>query len=579
MKSMNIGIRGKLAMAFSLLLLLLAGVAASGLHSIARVEGISLRIVGADYRKTFLLERIKEAGTLNWSNSLRTILATDDKELALIDGQMEEISRNNKARREELATLLRSKPEQDAYAELEKARVAYADARQGAMEMLADGDRRSAGYARLQGPVAELFERYNTSIAKLLAIQQESMKAGTDEIQSAGQQARMLSIAVAAVALLLGVGLAWRIARSVAKPLRDAVGAAEAAASGDLTVSFRSDSRDEVGRLLHSLEKMRENLTRVIAQIRVASESVSSASSEIAAGNADLAQRTSAQAGSVEQTASSMEELTSTVKQNAENAKQANQLASSASGVAVRGGKVVGEVVATMNGINDSSKRIADIISVIDGIAFQTNILALNAAVEAARAGEQGRGFAVVAAEVRSLAQRSAAAAKEIKDLIQDSVHKTEAGAALVTRAGSTMDEVVSSVKRVTDIMAEITAATVEQSSGIELVNQAIARMDTATQQNAALVEEEAAATQSLDEQARRLAEAVAAFRLAGAAAADPAQAAIERAQVAAKAKPVVAKTHGAKSPPAPKAAPKPAPAPKLAAKAKAEADDEWAEF
>ena len=579
MKPMNIGIRCRLGVAFSLLLVLLAGVAASGLHSIARIEGISVGIVSADYRKTFLLERIKEAGTLNWSNSLRTMLATDESEMALIDGQMEEISRSNMARREELATLLRSKQEQDAYAELEKARIAYADARQGAMEMLADRDQRSAGYAMLQGAVAKLFERYNAAIGKLLTIQQDSMRAGTDDIRSAGRQARLLSITVATVALLLGITLAWRIARSVAKPLREAVGAVEAVARGDLTVSFRSGCRDEVGRLLNSLETMRENLTRVIGQIRVASESVSSASSEIAAGNADLAQRTSGQACSVEQTASSMKALTSTVKQNADNARQANQLATRASEIAARGGTVVGDVVRTMDGINDSSKKIADIIGVIDGIAFQTNILALNAAVEAARAGEQGRGFAVVASEVRNLAQRSAGAAKEIKELIADSVCKTEAGAALVARAGSTMDEVVSSVRRVTDIMAAITAATAEQSSRIELVNLAVAQMDTVTQQNAALVEEEAAATQSLDEQARRLAEAVAAFRLAGGVAIDPAQAEIERGQAAATVPPVAPKPTASTASPATKAKSRPVLAPKLAAKAKAGADDEWAEF
>jgi methyl-accepting chemotaxis protein len=255
-------------------------------------------------------------------------------------------------------------------------------------------------------------------------------------------------------------------------------------------------------------------MSDMVVQIKESTETISTASDEIAKGNADLSQRTEEQASSLEETASSMEELTSTVKQNAENARQANQLAVGASDVAVKGGNVVKQVVTTMNGISESSKKIADIISVIDGIAFQTNILALNAAVEAARAGEQGRGFAVVATEVRNLAQRSAAAAKEIKELITDSVGKVDAGSKLVDEAGKTMDEIVSSVKRVTDIMAEITAASQEQSSGIEQVNQAITQMDEVTQQNAALVEEAAAAAESMQEQAGSLLQAVSQFKV-----------------------------------------------------------------
>ena len=413
--------------------------------------------------------------------------------------------------------------------------------------------------------------------AKLLDLRKVKDTAAAAKADAlAAYRARALYAGIAGVlAAVLGFALALVISRSIVRPLRAAVAAADAVAAGDLTQRIAATGHDETAQLLNSLARMNAHLGTVIGQIRVACESVSGASAEIAAGNADLAQRTSAQAGNVDQTASSMEELTATVKQNADNAKQANQLAASASGVAVRGGQVVGEVVSTMNGINDSSKKIADIISVIDGIAFQTNILALNAAVEAARAGEQGRGFAVVASEVRSLAQRSAAAAKEIKELIEDSVRKTEAGARLVARAGTTMDEVVSSVKRVTDIMAEITAATVEQSAGIENVNQAIAQMDTATQQNAALVEEEAAATQSLDEQARQLAAAVAAFRLADSAANDPAQAAIERAQRAAVAPAAKKPTTAVPKTPATPASQRPP----AKAKAKAEPEDEWAEF
>ncbi|MEN8663572.1 MAG: methyl-accepting chemotaxis protein, partial [Polycyclovorans sp.] len=284
----------------------------------------------------------------------------------------------------------------------------------------------------------------------------------------------------------------------------------------DLTQSVQGDFKGTFGKLKDDANATVAQLTGIITQIKLATDTINTASREIAAGNLDLSRRTEQQAASLEETASSMEELTSTVKQNAENAKQANQLAIGATDVAGKGGAVVSKVVTTMADINDSSKKIADIIGVIDGIAFQTNILALNAAVEAARAGEQGRGFAVVASEVRSLAQRSAAAAKEIKTLISDSVSKIHGGSELVEQAGKTMDEIVQSVKRVTDIMGEITAASLEQSQGIEQVNQTITSMDEVTQQNAALVEEASAAARSLEDQVAGLSEQVGSFRLAG---------------------------------------------------------------
>jgi methyl-accepting chemotaxis protein len=294
--------------------------------------------------------------------------------------------------------------------------------------------------------------------------------------------------------------------------LNEVVRVLGALAKGDLTEKITNDYQGTFGQLKNDSNATVEQLSQIIGQIREASESIGTASSEIAAGNADLSQRTEEQASSLEETASSMEELTATVRQNAENAKQANQLAAGASAVAIKGGSVVGAVVGTMSSINESSKKIVDIISVIDGIAFQTNILALNAAVEAARAGEQGRGFAVVASEVRNLAQRSAAAAKEIKTLIGDSVDKVEEGTKLVDAAGKTMEEIVQAVKRVTDIMAEISAASQEQSAGIEQVNQAITQMDQVTQQNAALVEEAAAAAESMKDQAGSLKQAVSVF-------------------------------------------------------------------
>jgi len=338
---------------------------------------------------------------------------------------------------------------------------------------------------------------------------------------------RMLSFsggALVLAALLLGVGLL--IGRGMLKQLGGepayAASIAHQIAGGDLSTAIDL-KHDDQSSLLHGIRTMRDELAKIVSQVRGGTDSIATASREIASGNLDLSSRTEEQASSLEETAASMEELTSTVKQNADNARQANQLAATASEVALKGGAVVAKVVDTMASINDSSKKIVDIISVIDSIAFQTNILALNAAVEAARAGEQGRGFAVVASEVRNLAQRSAAAAKEIKALIGDSVDKVTAGNQLVSAAGSTMDDVVASVRRVTDIMSEITAASNEQSAGIGQVNQAIAQMDAVTQQNAALVEEAAAAAESLQDQAARLSQVVGVFRLGNEDAARPA--------------------------------------------------------
>ena len=319
--------------------------------------------------------------------------------------------------------------------------------------------------------------------------------------------------ATTALALLI-FACAWFVARKIKEALDQAIAASRRIASGDLTAQIEVRSSDETGELLTSLREMNSGLARIVGEVRNGAESIATATEEIAAGNSDLSQRTEEQASALEETASSMEELTSTVKQNADNAQAANQLAINASGVAVKGGEVINRVVRTMESITDSSKKISDIIGVIDGIAFQTNILALNAAVEAARAGEQGRGFAVVAAEVRSLAQRSAAAAKEIKALIEDSVAKVQDGSRLVEEAGRTTQDIVTSIKRVTDIMAEISAASLEQSSGIEQVNTAITQMDDVTQQNAALVEEAAAAAESLEEQAQQLVTVVARFTL-----------------------------------------------------------------
>jgi methyl-accepting chemotaxis protein len=355
---------------------------------------------------------------------------------------------------------------------------------------------------------------YESRVLELLALERKAIDDMSHAIDEANERGFNLRIVLTALTLLIGAACAFLIARSVTQPLGRAVKVAETVASGDLGSVIEAGSRDETGQLMQALKHMNESLAKVVGEVRQGTDTIATASGQIAAGNRDLSARTEEQASSLEQTAASMEELTSTVKQNADNARQANQLALSASEVAVKGGGVVGQVVDTMASINASSKKIVDIIGVIDGIAFQTNILALNAAVEAARAGEQGRGFAVVASEVRNLAQRSGAAAKEIKGLIDDSVDKVEAGSRQVAEAGRTMDEIVDSVKRVTDIMGEITAASQEQSTGIEQVNQAIAQMDQVTQQNAALVEEAAAAAQSMQEQAASLVASVSVFKL-----------------------------------------------------------------
>jgi methyl-accepting chemotaxis protein len=319
---------------------------------------------------------------------------------------------------------------------------------------------------------------------------------------------------LAVMGVAIGMLLGWLVTRGIVRPLQQAVSAARQVAAGDLTTDIQVATRDETGELMSALKAMNESLARIVADVRDGCESIASASSQIAQGNSDLSQRTEEQASSLEETAASMEELTSTVQQNANNASEADRLVTQASSVAVRGGEVVEGVVQTMSAISDSSRRIADITGVIDGIAFQTNILALNAAVEAARAGEQGRGFAVVAGEVRTLAQRSAVAAKEIKALIDESATRVEGGTRQVDEAGRTMREVVDSVRQVAILVREIASASEEQSSGIGQVNQAVAQMDTVTQQNAALVEEAAAAAASMQEQAGRLAQEVRRFKV-----------------------------------------------------------------
>jgi methyl-accepting chemotaxis protein len=356
-------------------------------------------------------------------------------------------------------------------------------------------------------------------LRELSAYEQKQNDAALIEADAAYRSARSLMITFGVLALAMAVLAAWLISRSLLRQLggepADAVAIAGRIAAGDLAVPIDTRIGDETS-LMHAMRSMRDSLAHIVDQVRTGTDTIATASAQIAAGNFDLSARTEEQASSLEETASSMEEMTSAVKQNADNARQANSLAVSASHVAEKGGDVVSQVVSTMGAINQSAQKIVEIIGVIDGIAFQTNILALNAAVEAARAGEQGRGFAVVATEVRNLAQRSAAAAKEIKALISDSVEKVDSGNKLVEEAGATMHEVVDSIKRVTDIMSEIVAASEEQAAGIDQVNRAMTQMDGVMQQNAALVEQAAAAAQSLREQADHLTEVVGVFAPAG---------------------------------------------------------------
>ena len=421
-----------------------------------------------------------------------------------------------------LAATVQSEEGKAALARVTETRGKYVTELQKFEEMAVSGKADEAK-AHLMGEMRAAQTAYMGAIDAMLKYQDGAMNASAKQVSNTVSSTKLMTWLSVAVALAIAIFMGMWIIRSVTQPIQRAVEIARAVAEGDLSVKIDAHGTNETAQLLHALHDMQESLAKVVANVRQGSEGVATASAEIAQGNNDLSARTEQQASSLEETAASMEELSSTVKQNADSARSANQLAGSASTIAVEGGNVVAQVVETMKGINESSRKISDIISVIDGIAFQTNILALNAAVEAARAGEQGRGFAVVASEVRSLAGRSADAAKEIKSLINASVERVEHGTTLVDQAGVTMAEVVSSIKRVTDIMGEISAASNEQALGVSQVGEAVSLMDQVTQQNAALVEEMAAAATSLKSQAQDLVQTVAVFKLKGGHEAKPA--------------------------------------------------------
>ena len=509
----NLNISTRLVGAFTLLVAMLLAI---GALSVARTVTVENDLVDITERRMTVisnLELIRDEANFQ-ARAIRNIALLNDSAKVAQEKQAIDESR---ARVNDITTkvevLVTSAKGRELQAKLLESRKPFREGVDKFMTLIAAGEREAA--------VALLFDVVRPVQLSYLKTIDEAVDFQTEGAQAASQSAQdtvknlivTIVVAVLLAAVIAAVVATW-IIRSITGPINSAVQLARAVAAGDLTHVVEVKSKDETGVLMQALADMQTGLVQVVGRVRSGSESVSSASEQIAQGNQDLSSRTESQASALEETAASMEELSSTVRQNADNALQANQLAQSASKVAVEGGQVVSQVVDTMKGINESSRKISDIISVIDGIAFQTNILALNAAVEAARAGEQGRGFAVVAGEVRNLAQRSAAAAKEIKQLINDSVERVESGTVLVDKAGATMNEVVDSVKRVTDIMGEISSASKEQSDGVGQIGEAVTQMDQATQQNAALVEEMAAAASSLRTQATDLVQSVAVFRL-----------------------------------------------------------------
>ena len=511
MKNLKIGVR--LGGGFAAVLLLLLSLTVVGIVQMQSASKETDALVNVKVRNERLIGEWTKVIEVNAARTAAAWKVSDPAHQKQFETEMAASSARATEIQNDIGKSELNAQEQALYQEVLSTRKAYTEVRKEVFKAKNAGDL-ELGKRLYEGDMAVKRDIYLASLKKLELLEAGLLDETAAQIRSRYENGRLLLISLGVAAILLGIACAYWITRSITRPITRAVEVAEAVSAGDLTSHIVVDSRDETGQLMHALKNMNDKLVSIVGQVRAGTESIGTASSQIAAGNLDLSSRTEEQASSLEETASSMEELTSTVKLNADNARSANQLAIDASQIASKGGVVVSEVVSTMGSINDSSRKIVDIISVIDAIAFQTNILALNAAVEAARAGEQGRGFAVVASEVRNLAQRSAAAAKEIKGLIDDSVEKVEAGSQLVDKAGRTMDEIVQSISHVTQIMNQITDASEEQRAGIEQVNQAVGQMDQVTQQNAALVEEAAAAAESMQEQAARLADVVGLFKL-----------------------------------------------------------------
>src|SRR5471032_957047 len=512
----NLNIGKRLGIGFSVILAILILITGLGIYRLQGVAGATRammavpvakeRMLGDMYRHVFAGIRRTSAIAKSEDPALAEFFAADTANSTRIVGEL--LKKIEPLATDEDRAMLDS---------VAAVRNKYMAARNAIAKAKAAGDAATA-QRLMQQDFLPLSVEYENGLQALLDHQRKIIDITAEDNDAVAIRSRNLLMLLAVLVVGFGMVFAWWLTRGITRPINQAVAVARRVADGDLVdhdhTAATSYAADEPGQLLQALHDMSTNLVTIVGDVRLGTDNIATASCQIAAGNLDLSSRTEQQASSLEETASSMEQLTSTVKQNADNARQANVLAASASDVAVRGGAVVSDVVRTMASIDASSKKIVDIIGVIDGIAFQTNILALNAAVEAARAGEQGRGFAVVASEVRNLAQRSAGAAKEIKALIDDSVGKVAAGTRLVGQAGSTMDEVVDSIRRVTDIMAEISSASSEQTHGIEQINDAIAQMDHVTQQNAALVEQAAAAAEAMQDQATKLALAVSIFKL-----------------------------------------------------------------
>ncbi|NUU04098.1 methyl-accepting chemotaxis protein [Herbaspirillum robiniae] len=511
----NMRIGGRLAIGFSVVLALSILIMAIGVWRLQVVSDVTHQMVTQSVRK----ERLISAWYGNLRAAiLRTIAMSRSTDPTLNNYFLNEelaSSKESADLQKELAQLFAADEEKSLYAEIEGLQKNYRTVYLKMMDMKSTGDQDGANMVLIQ-EFMPMAKKYQAAMQKLQKAEQTEIDDASSNIEQVARESRILLMALEAAALLFGVLCAWMLTRGIVRPLRQAVALSRRVAEGDLAAQIEIRSHDEVGQLLSSLMDMNARLRDIVTRVRQGTDAIATASGEIAEGNQDLSARTEQQAGALEETASAMEELISTVRTNADNAHEASRLAASASGIASEGGAVVGRVVETMDEINNSSKKIVDIISVIDGIAFQTNILALNAAVEAARAGEQGRGFAVVASEVRSLAQRSAAAAKEIKQLIDDSVNKVGAGSALVEQAGATMTRVVESVQHVNAIVNEISVASAEQTEGIQQVNDAISQLDDVTQQNAALVEQAAAAAASMRGQAGNLSQLVSVFNVEG---------------------------------------------------------------